>query len=209
MVRLPSPRPIQSDAGAGAAVVDYRLIGLIALFLFAYVGAEVSFSGWIFTYATTMGLTGVQAAGYLTSVFWGAITVGRIIAIPFATRVRPSSILLVALSGCLLSVGLVLVWPHSQAAIWAGAIGLGLFMAAIFPTVLLWAARRIPLSGSVTRWFFVGASLGAMLFPWLIGQYFDHSGPQVAMFMVFALLLADLGLFWLLMRFGGEAQEIG
>ena len=45
-----------------------------------------------------------------------------------------------------------------------GAAGLGLFMAAIFPTVLLWAARRIPLSGSVTRWFFAGASLGAMLY---------------------------------------------
>ena len=84
---------------------------------------------------------------------------------------------------------------------------MGLSMASIFPTVLLWAARRITLTGSVTRWFFVGSSLGAMLFPWLVGQFFDRSGPQVTMVIVFGLLLADLGLFWLLMHFGGEPLE--
>ena len=90
IVRLPSPQPLQSGMDGDEAEVDYRLIGFVALFLFAYVGAEVSFSGWIFTYATTTGLAGLQAAGYLTSVFWGATTLGRMIAIPVATPRSPT-----------------------------------------------------------------------------------------------------------------------
>jgi fucose permease len=114
---------------------------------------------------------------------------------------------MVDLSGCLLSVGIILLWQDSEAALWAGAFGLGLFMASIFPTVLLWAERRIVLSGSVMRWFFVGASMGGMVFPWLAGQFFDRSGPQVTMVIVFGLLLANVGLFWLLMSFGGKPRE--
>ena len=65
----------------------------------------------------------------------GALTIGRLLAIPLALRFRPRIILFVDLIGCLASVGLVLLWPDSVMAIWIGTLGLGLFMAAIFTKV--------------------------------------------------------------------------
>ncbi len=208
LARLASPRPIHESQGEDASLVNWTLVGMIALFMFIYVGAEVSFGGWIYTYATTLGIASAQAAGYLTSVYWGGLTAGRVLAIPIANRYRPRTILLGDLVGCLLSVGIILVWRESSLALWVGAIGLGLSMASIFPTVILWAERRMTLTGSVTRWFFVGASLGAMAFPWLVGQFFDRRGPSMTMVIVFGLLVVNVVIFYLLMHLGGEARPV-
>jgi fucose permease len=63
-------------------------------------------------------------------------------------------------------------------------------MAAIFPTTLTYVEQRIPLSGQITSFFFVGASLGGMTLPWLIGQLIEPAGPKVVMYTI----LLDLAL---------------
>lgn len=190
LARLPSPpaRTISRDEPADR--INYLLVVLIALFLFLYVAAEVSFGGWIFTYTVALGLAGEEAAAYLTSAFWGALTAGRLLAIPIAARFRPRTVLAVDLAGCLASAGLIRLWPDSLLAVWVGTLGLGLAMASIFPTALSLAERRMPITGQVTSWFFVGASLGGMTLPWVIGQLFEAVGPLSTM----AAILVDLGL---------------
>ena len=86
------PAAVPAHAGAGRA----KIVLLIALLLLFYVGAEVAFGGWIYTYAVALDLSDVTTAAYLTSAFWGALTVGRLLAIPLATRFRPRSILFAA-----------------------------------------------------------------------------------------------------------------
>jgi fucose permease len=39
------------------------------------------------------------------------------------------------------------------------------------------AEQRLHLTGSITSWFFVGAGIGHMILPWLIGQFFEPLGP--------------------------------
>ena len=185
------------------------LLGLVLLaviFMLFYVGAEVGFGSWISTYAVTMRLATQETAAYLTSVFWGALTVGRLLSIPVAVRLRPRAILLMDVLGCIVSVGLILLLPQSVAALWVGAAGLGLFMASIFPTVLSWAGRRMTMSGNVTSWFLVGASMGAVILPSIIGWLFDISGPRIVIGIIFADLLFLLVLFVLLMAKGGEPE---
>jgi len=135
--------------------------------------AEGGFGGWIFTYAVGLRLTNEPTAAYLTSTFWGALTLGRLLAIPLAARFSPRVVLLADLVGALCSVSLVLIGSHSLALTWLGAIALGLSLASIFPTTLALAERHMRITGQVTGWFFVGASLGAMFWPWLIGQLFE------------------------------------
>ncbi len=65
--------------GIAAGTVD---VGGNTLFFFLYVGAEVGFGGWIFTYAVALDLGSETAAAYLTSAFWGALTFGRLLTIP-------------------------------------------------------------------------------------------------------------------------------
>ena len=58
---------------------------VISLFYFIYVGTETGFSGWISIYALDEGITNSSSkAAYLSAMFWAAITVGRILAIPIA-----------------------------------------------------------------------------------------------------------------------------
>ncbi len=207
VLRLASPHaPSSGQDGATTIRVNHRLVALCALFMLLYVGAEMSFGGWIFTYATAMGLAVAANAAYLTAVFWGANMLGRLVAIPIAARVRPRSILLADLIGCIISVSIILIWNESATVLWLGAFGMGLAMASIFPTVLSWAERRMTMSGSVTSWFLVGSSIGAMTFPWVIGQLFESIGPQVTMWIILLLLLAATAVFALLMAVGGPAR---
>jgi FHS family Na+ dependent glucose MFS transporter 1 len=198
LLRQPSPTaPATSpdDATGDLRQVNPLLVALIALFFFLYVGAEVGFGGWVFTYTVKLGLSHETAAAYLTSVFWGALTLGRLLAIPIAARIRPRSILLSDLAGCLASVGVILLWPNSLTALWLGAFGLGFAMASIFPTTISLAERRMAITGHVTSWFFVGASIGGMSLPWLIGQLFESIGPRAMMFAILVDLILAVGIF--------------
>lgn len=193
--RLPGPAPHLTQASRQTGVANPRLIILIALFLALYVAAEVSFGGWIYSYAVAMDLAGEAQAAYLNSAFWGAFTLGRLASIPVAAYVRPQLVLLVDLLGALASVALLLFFPSSQVVAWMGTIILGLSLAAVFPTALSFAERRMPITGRVTGWFFVGASLGAMTLPWLIGQLFETMGPRATMGAILVDLVLALAVF--------------
>jgi fucose permease len=195
LLRLPSPA-IQGDSENNLSrPVDRRLLTLLVIFFFLHVGAEISFGGWIYLYAVTTDLASPSAARYLTSAFWGAFTLGRLIAIPLALRLRPGTILLGGLVGCLVSLGIILQWPSSSVAIWLGTLGMGLSIAPMFPTSINLAKRRMAITGQVTSWFLVGASLGSMTLPWLIGQLFESVGPQTMMVVILIDVLLALGIF--------------
>jgi FHS family Na+ dependent glucose MFS transporter 1 len=177
------------------------LLLMLCALLVLYVGAEATFGGWIYTYAFALGLGTETSAAYLTSGFWGALTVGRLISIPLASRRQPQTLLLADLVGCVASVALLLLGPRTPAVTWMGTLGLGLSMASVFPAVISLAESRMAVTGRVTAWFFVGASLGGMSVPWLTGQLFESAGPQSMMAVILADLAMALGLCWVMLRY--------
>jgi MFS transporter, FHS family, Na+ dependent glucose transporter 1 len=207
LIALPSPTatytPTAADAGAPRGM---PLIIWVILFFFLYVGAEKTFSGWVYSYATIQQAaipgSSIITAAYLNSAFWGAYTVGRLAAIPLAKRFRPRTILLTDLLAAAGSLSVILLWPGSWLALWVGVIGFGLALASIFPTTLTWAGRRVRLTGRITSFFFVGGSTGAMVFPWLTGQFFDRFGPSAAIWTVATIVSALLATFFVVMRRG-------
>ena len=162
------------------------LVILAAVIFFAYVGAEVGFAGWIYTYTTAQAYGTPALAATINATFWGTFTVGRLISIPLAARLKPQTILWVDLTGVILSVLLIILFPAAELVLWLGTIGAGLFMASIFPTILNDAQSRMHMSGNTTSWFFVGASLGSMVTPWLMGQLIGPFGPVSTMLLVLA-----------------------
>jgi FHS family Na+ dependent glucose MFS transporter 1 len=185
-----APSPKQHDE---TRTSNRRLVFLIAAFLFLYVGAEVGFAGWIFTYAIKLKLSSATTAAYLASLFWGSLTLGRMLTIPVAARFKPQTILISSLAGCFLSLAVMLLRPGSFAATLIGTTGLGLSMASIFPTTLSFAGDRMKMTGRVTGCFVFGASAGSMLIPLGIGQAFQTVGPRVVVFVTTATLLAAVG----------------
>jgi FHS family Na+ dependent glucose MFS transporter 1 len=192
ILRQPSPHQKEEISKANLKITKPGFIFLIALFLFLYVGAEVSYGGWIYSYTITLGLSSPAVAAYLTAAFWGGLTLGRLLSIPLAARTRPRTVLFMDLLGCLGSLAFLALIPGSLMVVWIGTIATGLCMASIFPTALAFAELRMPINGQVTGWFFTGGSAGAMGLPWLVGRLFTLQGPLALVFAVFADLTLAL-----------------
>ncbi len=171
--------------------IPYPVVVAAALFLFFYVGAEIAFGGWVYTYAVELDLAPAVQAAYLTSAFWLAFTVGRLVSVPLAARFAPRQIIIVALLGCVLSMGLVFVLAGSSAALWAAALLVGFCMAPIYPSGFTLAVQGFKLPARASSIILLGDSCGGMVLPWLVGQVLEVAGPRAMVYLVLGSLLCD------------------
>lgn len=178
-LQSPDPMPRGSSPTA-AARSNVPLLFFSGAMVFLYVGAELGFGGWIYTYATQQAVVSPAIAAGINSAFWLGFTISRLLSILVAVRVKPSTILWIDLAGAVVCLALIAVFPTQLWLLWAGSIGTGVFMASVFPTVLNEAQTRMHMTGNATSWFFVAGSLGGMLFPFLIGQVIGPLGPKAA-----------------------------
>jgi fucose permease len=191
--RLPSPRPSAvKGIGGKSEKADTGLLLLMSTFLLLYVGAEIGFAGWIYTYAVEFRLSGPGAAAYLASFFWGALTVGRVLTVPAAVRCPATAMLITSVAASIGSVLIILLQPKSYAFLIVGTVGLGLSMAPIFPSALSFARSRMNLTGRITGVFILGSSLGSMIIPLIIGQVFTAAGQRVFPIAICATLFLSL-----------------
>lgn len=190
------PRPVPPmPAELGRPTVtrqDYTIAFMAALFLFFYVGAELAFGGWIYTYATTLKLMSVTEGAYLNSAFWLAFTLGRLMSIPMATRLPPQSILWIALLSCLVIMTGLILKPDTRWILWAVTIGLGFCLAPIWPTGFTLAGQSLRLTARLSGLILLGDSLGAMVLPWLVGQVIAQTGPHALTQLVLGSLLGNV-----------------
>jgi FHS family Na+ dependent glucose MFS transporter 1 len=187
----PKPRGAREQAAADGGRFLAPLVLSAMLFLFFYVSAEITFGGWIYTYALTLGLADAARAAYLTSIFWLAFTVGRLI--PVAVRVPPARTIPAALAGCAAFLGLLILFPASPAAVWIAAAGAGFCMAPVWPSGFTLAGQSVSLTARISGFILLGDSLGGMVLPGLTGWIMDRAGePAMA-----RLVLASIGLTFL------------
>lgn len=198
--RIPSPHFHKDELRPVENRTNTYLLALLVIFFFLYVGAESAFGGWVYTYTINMGLGTETSAAYITSLFWGALTIGRLLAIPIASRLRPGAMLGIDLAGCVISLGIINLFTTSQATLLVGTIGTGVFMASIFPTLINLAQQKMQITGKITSWFFVGASSGGMFLPWIIGQLFTPVGPRITMQAILVSVLISTVIFLLVLR---------
>jgi MFS transporter, FHS family, Na+ dependent glucose transporter 1 len=191
------PRQTHAEEGGPTAFPLVPVVLVVILFLL-YVGLELGFGNWIYTYTVTLGLGTITSAANLNGVFWGTFTLGRLLGVWISSRLRPQTILLMDILGCAVSIGVIMLWKESSAALWIGTIGLGLSMASIFPTFIMLAGEQMRITGTITGWFLVGSGAGGMLLPWLLGQIFARTGPST---MTTVLLLDLTGILLFLLLF--------
>jgi FHS family Na+ dependent glucose MFS transporter 1 len=190
--RLPEPSVQFKPHEKGRSSTPFIPIALLVLAFLLYVGAEVGFGNWLYTYAISLELGTTITSAYLTSAFWGTFTLGRLLGVWVSTRVRAATILFVDLLGCLASLSVILLRPDSVSSLWIGAIGAGLFMASVFPTMIVLAGERMHVTGSVTGWLLVGGGAGGMILPWVIGQAFVGIGAAAMPGLVLVTIALNL-----------------
>ena len=181
--------------GATSGAAGRHLVAIVLaamLFLFFYVSAEITFGGWIYTYAVTLGLADAAAAAYLTSLFWLTFTMGRLVSIPVAIRLAPAQILVVCFCGCALFLGLVIAFRSSQAVLWISVAGLGLSMAPVWPSGYTLAVQSIRLTAGVSAVIMLGDSVGGMVMPGLTGLFMERAGAGAMTRLVLAAMAATV-----------------
>jgi FHS family Na+ dependent glucose MFS transporter 1 len=195
LVRLSPPQPpqvVHLEAAATRTQRSYLAPIVVAamLFLFFYVSAEITFGGWLPTYAVKLGLADAALAAYLISLFWLAFTIGRLISIPVAVRFSSAHVLVAALIGCAGFLGLLVVFPTSPQIMWLSAAGSGLCMAPMWPSGYNLAVQSIHLTARLGAVIMLGDSIGGMVLPGLTGLFMERAGATAMTKLVLASMVA-------------------
>jgi fucose permease len=175
---------------------------LIMLMLFAYVGVEVSFGGWIVTFMLEVRHGESFASGMVATGFWLGITVGRVVLGFITGRIgeKPAVLLYTALSVAL-ELCFWLIPNFVSSAIFAAWIGF--FLGPLFPAAIMVTTQLLPKRLHVSAVGFVAAvgSSGAAVWPFVVGAVAQSKGVKVLQPFALALLVTIL-IVWFLVPGG-------
>ena len=200
LIASPAIGSAEAADETATAKLDWPLILLLALVFLLYVGTEVGFGGWIYSYIVTATGAAETVAGQINASFYGLFTLGRLSAIPLAVRFANRQLLQVNYLGSLVSLAILLLWPDSLLALTVGTAGLGLFLASTFPVLMAFVGKHMRLTGQINGAFFAVTAIGAMLIPWLMGRMFASRGGSAMMLVVLGAVVLGWLTFLLALR---------
>lgn len=145
------------------------LVGLLFFFFFAYVGAEVAYGSFVFTFAKDYAQMASSQAAMLNSFFWATFATCRGLAIFFAACIYPGTMIFISLVGSTVSSLLLCLFSKNNIVLWACTGLYGASMATTFPSGISWVEQYTTVKASTAGVFVVGAALGEMVLPALVG----------------------------------------
>lgn len=111
---------------------------LISGFFLMYIGAEASFGGWISDYALEVHITeSASKAAYLSAIFWGSLTAGRVFSIVTAIYLSATAMIRLQLALGIISTFLsmtIMNQSYGMAAFVSGFVGFAL--SAMYPVMI-------------------------------------------------------------------------
>ena len=169
------------------------MIWLYMLIFFLYTGLEQGFGQWLFTILTRSRGIAEEQAGLWTSLYWGSLTVGRIVFGIVLTRIPVKRVLVGAVLGIVSGVVLFAVDLNTITTLLGIAI-LGIANAPVFPSLISVTPKTIGQEHTATA---IGvqismAMLGGALLPGFAGWLSDQFGLEVIpkVFTIAAIILA-------------------
>ncbi|NXW62771.1 MFS4B protein, partial [Eurystomus gularis] len=173
------------------AKYHYALIGLLFIFFLCYVGAEVTYGSYVFTYAKVFAEMKDSEAAALNSVFWGAFAACRGVAIFCAACLYPGTMILLSIIGSAVSSSCLAFFARHPASLWVGTAVYGASMATIFPSGISWIEQYTVVQGKSASLFVIGAALGEMCIPAVVG-YLQGRFHHVPVVMYTALVTSAM-----------------
>ncbi|XP_039083348.1 major facilitator superfamily domain-containing protein 4A isoform X2 [Hyaena hyaena] len=146
-----------------------------AFWIMALINGE--YSAFVYSYAVEKPLSvGHKVAGYLPSLFWGFITLGRLISIPISSKVKPATMVFVNVVGVVATFLVLLVFSYNVVFLFVGTASLGLFLSSTFPSMLAYTEDILQYKGCATTVLVTGAGIGEMVLQMLVGSTFQAQG---------------------------------
>lgn len=189
----------------GSLVYKVIILSLFSVFLLLYVGLEVAYGGYIFTFGRkSKPEMSDNSAAFLTSAFWGSFALARLAAVPLSRYLRPSKMLWLDMVGCLVGSAILVsqftglqcdvISSGNHTKLWVGTVILGISMASVFPSAINFAEYFVTVSGKTASIFLVSASFGEMLIPLAVGNTIVPTSVGPCSLMACALVISVLTL---------------
>ncbi|WP_078394368.1 MFS transporter [Shouchella patagoniensis] len=165
----------------------WPLILIGSFFFFLYVGVEMTFPNYL---PSILSMTSELSASILAlsiTVFWGAMTFGRIIMIFIVEKVGIAKLFFITVIGQFVTLGLFAASPHYIVS-FVVIFFAGLLMGGIFSLGLLAVNEgMIGLEDRTTSLLIAMGGLGGALLPRVAGSLLDNYPVQVTLWAIFAL----------------------
>src|SRR6185369_3513376 len=170
----------------------------IALF-FIYTGIEAAAGTWAFSLFTEARKVPIITAGTWIGIYWGSLTVGRLLSGAAAEFVSTNKLVLFGIVG--MAAGAALIWSNVTTQF--GFVGLGLMglaSAPVFPSLIAATPGRLGPAHTANAVGFqiAGAVLGQSLLPAMIGMLARRLGLEIVgpslFFLAVGLVLLQVSL---------------
>ena len=176
------PRAVENTSRAAVSAIRARLspfLILAALFLL-YVGTENGFGLWVASFAKSLGTLSSALALMTPSLFYAALTVGRLLA-PFLLRFL--SEIRLAQGGLILAcAGMAgMIFSHQLLGVLLSACTAGMGLSSVYPITISILSRDFAAASSrIGSLMFVLSNIGGGLFPWIVGVASEGFGTLKA-----------------------------
>jgi fucose permease len=185
------------ERATSVATLKLPAVWLIIAVFFVYTGVEAAAGTWAFSLFTEARGLSIMTASLWVSIYWGGLTVGRLLSGILAAVVPADRMI-----GCCtigVSLGALLLWSNVTTSISLFGLGLmGFASAPIFPTLIATTPQRLGKAhaSNAVGFQIAAAVLGQSILPASIGLLAGGIGLEVigAALLLSALLLVGLHL---------------
>lgn len=180
-------------------VLKQKVVILGALFIFAYQGAEVSISGWVISFLITTRQGSSASVGYVTSGFWGGITLGRFLLSHHGHKIGEKVFVYGIVIGAIVFEFLVWFVPNVIGDAVAVSV-VGILLGPVYPCATSLFLRAIARQDQVSSLGVISAfgSSGGAVAPFLTGILAQAVGTFVLHPVAIGLFTTMLGLWFFL-----------
>ncbi|MCE1251920.1 MAG: MFS transporter [Anaerolineae bacterium] len=190
------------------SVYRQPLLWMLGLLLLVYVGVENGLGGWISTYMSTTTRLSMDSAALVSSAFWMALTLGRLLNAYLGMRLSPERILFTCI-GTSLAGGLLFAFSTGVQTLSIISILLtGLGFGAVYPTVIAIVNKAFRQNaGKAASLAAAMGSIGGMILPWAQGFILDRYGASASAWFVCLGIAGLLVLFIVIHQLNQPARQ--
>ena len=194
--KMPLP---QEPKGKSVKTVDRSFLKvkqfwLGSAMLFFYISVEYAIVGWLVSYFQDTGVLSASWSQMMNSLLWLVIFCGRMIGAAITGKISRSKLLLIDGVG-FFAFFLVMFFSRDPVLIVLGLMGVGLFMATIYPTAFAFGSDCIRGNDLGCSIMIFTGSAGGIITPALVGLVAEQAGIRAGMGLVAvftALLLLSI-----------------
>lgn len=182
---LPAEKTEKSLKSVDYSFLKVKQFWLGAAMLLFYISTEYAIVGWLVTYFQDIGVLSPDYAQMMNSLLWLVIFVGRMVGAAITGKVSRSCILLADGFG-LFAFFLLMFFSRTPGPIVLGLVGVGFFMATIYPTAFAFGSGAIRGNDLGCSIMIFTGSAGGIITPALVGFVAEEAGIRAGMGLIVA-----------------------